>query len=63
MSMLFWRWMAVVSAIFAALQFVSASYFVSGRWNVSACRYLLRSDGSPRKGRRPGLNIRGNFWN
>jgi hypothetical protein len=40
MSMLFWRWMAVVSAIFAALQFVSASYFVSGRWNVSATDFI-----------------------
>ena len=38
--MLFWRWMAVVFAISAAFPFVSASYFISGRWNVSAIDFI-----------------------
>jgi hypothetical protein len=32
--------MAVVFAILAAFMFVSASYFVSGRWNVSATDFI-----------------------
>jgi hypothetical protein len=38
--MFVWRLMAAVFAISAVFQFVYASYFGSGRWNVSAIDFI-----------------------